>query len=420
MSDIERKILSKMIDPQAISEVWESGLREEAFEEPINRYVFGWMTKYWHDAHMRSAPTRLVMETKFPAVELETSVDETTSWLIGELQDRIAYGHVQRLALEAVEAGDDNPQKALKNLFSGAYAASEQVAPRYTRSDMALNVAERRERYARRSAEVVGGLTLGLAELDAHTQGILPGELAAIAAYTKMGKSFFLVNAAVVAHKAGYNPLVMTLEQDMIEFEDRIDALYSGVSYERMQKAKLSIEESKKLREYQDYIADMGEGRMRVERPDRGDRTISFMVNRARQVGSDYLIIDQLSFIDAEREYRGDRAITQKHGDLVFELKDEIGRASAGKVGCLLAVQLNRDSMKASQGGRGNLHNFAHSSMIEQTVDLALGLWRNDEMRANNVMGLDIMGSRRCDLKSWLVGWQLSNKSEILVREEMN
>src|SRR6185312_10063207 len=99
-----------------------------------------------------------------------------------------------------------------------------------------------------------------------------------------------------------------------------------------------------------------------------------------RQLGADYIIIDQLSFIDGDKDYTGDRVLTAKHTDVIFELKDEIGRASAGELPCFLAVQLNRETMRTGgNGGRGELWNFANASFIEQTVDMALGLWRNDD-----------------------------------------
>jgi hypothetical protein len=159
---------------------------------------------------------------------------------------------------------------------------------------------------------------------------------------------------------------------------------------------------------------------LHVERPARHERTVKYMVNRCRQLGANYLLIDQLSFIDAEREYRGDKALTNKHGDLIFDLKDEIGNDQAGKVPCFLAVQLNRDTMRdRAQGGRGALHNLANSSTIEQTVDLALGLWRTSEMRANHTMGADIMGARRCDNKNWLLEWRLGTRTSFSVIEEM-
>jgi replicative DNA helicase len=285
---------------------------------------------------------------------------------------------------------------------------------------MSTNVEERRQAYARhvQTDSGIDGMTLGLAELDQHTRGVRPGELAALAAYTKTGKTFMLALATVAARRAGYTPLLMTLEQDIEEMSHRIDALASGVSYTHIEEHRMSAEENRILYEAQDALAGLGP--LLVEKPQRGERTVRNMVNRCRQVGADFLLVDQLSWIDADKEYRGERILTQKHGDLVYELKDEINRESVGKIPCALAVQLNRDTVRErAAGGRGGLHNFAHSSMIEQTCDLALGLWRNVEMRANSTMGLDIMGSRRCDLKSWLLVWLLGSRTEISVREEM-
>ena len=219
----------------------------------------------------------------------------------------------------------------------------------------------------------------------------------------------------------GYTPLIMTLEQSIDEIEDRVDALYSGVSYERLQAGALRIDESETLitaaRNWPNW------GRFTWRRPQRGERTVSNIVTRCRQLGADYLLIDQLSHMDGDQDYRGDRALTAKHGDLISDLKDSIAQKSAGAIPCVLAVQLNRETMRTSGqqtgGGRGGLHNFAHSSMIEQTVDLALGLWRSKEARANNSMMIDIMGARRCDLKSWVLGWHLSERTEITVRNEL-
>jgi len=157
-------------------------------------------------------------------------------------------------------------------------------------------------------------------------------------------------------------------------------------------------------------------GPLYVERPERGERTVALMVNRARQLGADYVIIDQLSFIDGEKDnYRGDRPLTQKHSDIVFALKDEISRESRGSIPCLLAVQFNRDSLNEV-----SLKSFANTSAIEQTVDLALGLSRTADMRANRLMRLDILGARRSDIASYLLRWDLSHQSRISVDEEIH
>lgn len=159
-------------------------------------------------------------------------------------------------------------------------------------------------------------------------------------------------------------------------------------------------------------------GPLLIERGARGERTVKQMISRARQAGANYVLIDQLSFVDPEQVYTGDSAMRMKHGDIIFDLKDEISRESAGALPCYLAVQQNRASQNGSDG-RGALQNIANSSFIEQTVDIALGLWRNEHMRHNNAMGLDIMGSRRSDKKSWLLDWRLNDRTDIRIREEM-
>ena len=62
----ERKVLAKMTELAEISRVWEMGLRQEAFEDPINRFAFAFMTDYWLDSQMQHAPTWVVMEAEPP------------------------------------------------------------------------------------------------------------------------------------------------------------------------------------------------------------------------------------------------------------------------------------------------------------------------------------------------------------------
>ena len=415
MSSHERKLLSLMTDIHEITRIWEMGIRREVFEDPINGYAFQFMIDYWKDAQMRTAPTLAVMEAEFPQLPLPVEVEETTDWLVDWMKHRYSARRVQGIVRDVMKLTASEPVVALEKMWHDAYDAAQNNVPRYSRVDMTQTVEARRERYNREvNEQQMAGVSIGLAELDEHTRGILPGELCAAAAYTKTGKSWLLSNAFVAAHRAGLRPLFFTLEMGVPEIEDRIDAIYSGVSYQRLSQRNLDPTETAVLRQAQDRAA--AGAPMWVERPQRGERTVKHMVSRARQLGADFLIIDQLSFIDSEKDYTGDSALRMKHGELIFELKDEIARESAGKVPCLLAVQLNRQA--AAGGGRGELYNFANSSMVEQTVDLALGLWRNQEMRANNAMGLDIMGSRRCDTRSWTLAWHLTERTEISIREE--
>lgn len=418
MSELERKVLSKMLDPKECNTIWDMGLRAEAFEDITCREAFKWMSDYWRDSNMLLAPTWVVMEHEFPTLKLSSEVEEATEWMVGALQQRLLVNKTQELLRECADALDADPEATIGMLWRGAYEIAEEVVPRNTRSNMIENIEERRARYAHREEDHAQGAPFGLEMVDDHTGGIRPGELAAGAGFTKVGKTWALVASIVKGQELGFDPVIFTLEMDRQSLEDRIDAVTSGVSYTRLHDGELLPDELRRLHDAQDRRRDLGHN-LYVERPQRGERTVKGMTSRARQLGSRYVLIDQLSWIDPEHTYASDNSgLRMKHGDIMYALKDEISRDNAGLLPCYLAVQLNRDTMRSrDNGGRGEMHNFANSSFIEQTVDHAIGLWRNDNMRSNNLMGIDIMGSRRCDRQSWLAEWRLGERTRIQTRE---
>lgn len=417
MSDVERKLLSKMTSLEEIRRVYDMGLREEVFEDPYHRLMFTFMMDYWQKAQMQQAPTWIVMEAEYPSIPLEDNVEETTAWCVEWLQKRFKKNRIQDIVRRAAQNMDDDPDEVLRQMWQEAYDAKQIVAPRNLISDMSTNTQARRERYnIDKDNPNLLGVTFGLAELDEHTRGLRPGELAAVAARTKVGKSWLLANAFVSCHKIGLRPLLYTLEMDIPEMEDRIDCLYSGISYSKFQKRELSMDE----------MLDMEKARAEMEkaglaplaRPERGDRTVRMMTTQARQMGADLVLVDQLSWIDADQHYTGDKATTMKHSDLIQDLKQDISSASSGKLATFIAIQHNRRTMDRDNSGRGALENLANSDMISQTIDIGLGLWRNQDMRNSNLMGMDIMGTRRADAKSWLLNWHLNSRTEIRIAEE--
>ncbi|QIG58359.1 DnaB-like dsDNA helicase [Gordonia phage Skog] len=415
-ASMERRLVGLFTDLGALTMAHERGVTADAFEEPVNGAIYSWCVEYWLDAQMRQVPTLAALNLEFPGVAIPAVVEESADFLVGLVQRRYVVRQAQRILTEAVNDLETDPVAVMSKLSEQSFRVSESVAPRNMRVDLSLNADERHDRYRRRAEQVDTGIGYGLTELDTHTQGVRPGELAVVAGYTKVGKSWFLVKAAVEARRAGFRPLLVTLELGVDEMSDRIDAAWAGVSYYRFSRGELDPMELHRMQEARQEIADAGG--FHIEKPQMGERTVRNIVNRARQLGADLLLVDQLSFLDGEREYSGDRATTQKHSDIIFSLKDEINRESVGKVPCILAVQFNRESQR-SNDGRGALFNLANTASIEQTADIIMGLWRNNEMRANNSMGLSILGSRRSDLADWMLTWRLTDRTEIRIRELM-
>lgn len=411
MSDFERKLLSCLNTSEQMTRVWELGLRSEVFEEPINEAIFAFILDYWYTEQMQKVPTREILEYEFPGVTLHSTVEESPNYLVETLQKRYATNKLQEMIRTAASTSEEDPKTTLKSLFGNAYAAAENIVPRFARSNMATSVEQRRLRYLNRQENQGSGVTLGFPVLDSHTNGLRPGELCAVGAFSKVGKTMFLANAAIQARKQGATPLFITLEMSKEEIEDRLDAIFSEVSYNRLTHGELTPQESMHLRTAQEELAQLGD--LYIERPMEGERTVPHIVSRARQLGADYLIIDQLSFMEPVGQHR---ELTSKHAEIVAGLKKEIARDSAGQIPCLLAVQLNRASLSQPEGV--GLQNFANTSVIEQTVDLALGLSRSRDERANRLMRLDILGARRSEIVAWILRWELINETKLEVMGE--
>ena len=415
--DIEAALLGKLTETKAVRECWDRGVRLELFSDPLNQQVYRFVIDYWMGTGMEEAPSRQVIETEFERdrYELQSS-REALGWLIEQLHKTFRTGRVQQIMYEAAELVSDDPGAALALLAEESWKAKELTSPRADRVDMALNVQERRRQYLEDASRPrVIGAPIGLPEVDDFIGGILPSEVAIVGAYTKTGKSFALIQSAITAHKQEsglYIPYIASLEMPTKEFQTRIDALYSGVGYGKLQHNQLNQAELRQLHAAQDEMA--ARGPLILERPPEGERTVSSICNRARQMGCNYVIIDQLSWLETRRYYRERR---DQYKELIYDLKSEVSNESAGAMPCYIAGQFNR--LSTGKEETMGLQHFANAADIEQTIDIAFGLKRNQEMRANSSMEFRMLGSRRSDLKHFLLGWYLGNESRIFVRNEI-
>lgn len=414
MSEMERRLLARLAsDPVEVMTVWEMGLRSQVFEEPICGSIFNFIIDYWRTERMKLSPPLAVIQAEFPGVELLNDQEISTTYLAQRFMESYATLNLHLDMLEAAKVAATDPRGGVKYLLSKMYEVNESVTPRHSRSNMAENVDDRRRRYLERTEGTGMGVTLGVPELDAHVNGLYPGELCVLGAYSKIGKTMYLAKVAVAARRAGLTPIIFSLEMPKEEIEDRLDAMFSMVSYDRLLHSRLTIEEARILRTAQDELTRMGP--IHIEQPEEGDRTVGAMVNRARYVGANYVIIDQLSFMEPGRKVRD---LKEHHSVIMKQLKTEIGKGSVGRLPCLLAVQLNRQSQSRTDGI--GLDSFANATEVEATCDMALGLWRNAEMAANNTMKMEILGCRRSSTVAWQLHWHLRNKTEISVERKLD
>lgn len=115
MSDIEKKLLGRMMDPRDMALVAGTGMGEEAFEDISCRAAYAWMIEYWQDHG--SAPTVETMEYQFPRVKLDTSVEEATDWLVSTLQRRYMTNQVQQVIIDSATTLEADPEATVAALY---------------------------------------------------------------------------------------------------------------------------------------------------------------------------------------------------------------------------------------------------------------------------------------------------------------
>lgn len=408
MSDMERRLLGRLLSAEAIAEAWECGVRPEQFVEPLYQAVYNFTISYWQASRMNAAPTAWVLGQEFSGYVPAEAIEEEVFELAALLRRRYATNQLQDMMRRATTNSVLDPEGTLKELYAQAFAASEIITPRLTRINMADTVEARRDRYNRNAEAPQGrGVTYGIDLLDAYTGGLRAGELAVVGAYAKTGKTHFLCNAAVAALRAGYRPLIYSLEVSLTDMQERIDAFYSGLSYDRITRCSLSLGDKQRLWDAHDELT--AQGGLAIERPDPGDRTVIALVTRAHQLGANYLLIDQLSRLEP-----GQKTFSTKETRAVVmaQLSTEISRAGT-EIPCVLAAQTKRGE------GEPNLESFADAAEIEREVDIALVLWRNRDLYNHSQMKVEIVGSRRSGATAFLCDWDLVNRTRIAGREEI-
>jgi len=401
-SDYERRLCAHLTEAAVIAECYDIGLRGEHFEEPLYQAIWNFSVAYWLNTQRQSAPTAWILGQEFSGYTLPTERAEEPGYLADKLIVRAVTNRVQTMVRKAADVASDNPRLALKDLAAEAFAATEISAPRRTRINMADTIEARRDRYRRRREAPQGlGVPYGLELLDTHTGGILPGELAVVGAFAKTGKTMFLLNAAAHAVVRGHKPAVFSLELSLDDTQDRLDAMFSGVSYDQLSRGTLTVEREQSLHESQDLLASLGG--VVVERPEEGERTVGQLVSRVRQLGCDYLIIDQLSKLEAGHKTSSKK---EEYGSILRQLKNSISRAGK-ELPCLLAVQLRREKEEPS------IQSFADAAEVERDCDLALTLWRSLDLYRNHQMKLEVVATRRSDVISMLLEWELTAGTRI-------
>lgn len=233
------------------------------------------------------------------------------------------------------------------------------------------------------------GIPSGFPTIDENVGGWLPGQMLVVGARTGIGKSFFLVDAAINAAHAGAPVLFMSLEMMKDELMNRFVAANSNVRLSGLKHGSLTDEELEKV-----VAAKKDFDSLPIEIDTTPNITVDHIRAKAQQMmasptGLGIVIIDYLQLITARRG--GDQNRERQVAEISRGLKL---LAMQLKVPILVAVQLNR-LHKGDEDPIPTVDDIRESNSIAQDASAVILIHRDTKQNEGRDPSLFIIGKNR-------------------------
>jgi replicative DNA helicase len=419
--DIEKSLVRHFTKLDSFNEIWNKGIRSEHFFDDGVRELFDFSLDYYIRSEFKQTITQEFLEEKFDDYFARNEWPEE-EYLVGVLVEEMVSKYrksaTQNILLKAANALEDDPEAGISLALSSLSKVQNDTSTRERIEIYGDGYDRRVNDYIDEVANPTKdkkGIYLGWDELNDHMYGIQKGELAVVVGIPNVGKSWvgsvIALEAARRKTKVYFASLELRKELTLM----RLDCLASGVPYSRYERGQLTPNELKRLKEAREEIMEFGEYLLIDSPSKKTERSVMELYSKAKHWGAELMVGDQLSWITTEKSYgSASNFQTLQMSEVITDVAStnrEMGMAS------VWLAQFNREAMK-NKKGRGGLGNIGLSSQIEQIVDMAIGIGATREMKQQEALVMDIMKSRRSDLKSWMMSFELRDRTSLeIVRE---
>lgn len=414
-SRAEDVLYSSLTEVEPLEQLARIGLEPECIPKEDMRKVVAWALDYFKDSGQTQAPSRealfLTWGQQIEDLEIEIAEEDVEKdligWAIMSLKSQYVLWKFQQWQKDAAlvihEASMVERLPSLEAITHGLVGITLSLRDRTQEVEGVTGIRRSLVDYEKRASEslLFRGMSFGIPEVDQYTYGIHPGELAVLAAGPKTGKSVTFAYILLNEWKQRRFATLFTLENSVDMTYDRLVCMMHGIDHDLYRRGLCMPEQMDAVKTWLDENGkDLAE-LIHVVQPEKGQRTVQWITQYARTRGTQSLLIDQLTFMEAShRSLRG----PDKIADVMHELKSEV---AAAEMSCGLAHQINREGMKeAKKSGYLEMHMLAEGSEVERTADLVLGLYASpDEMKAE-VVKLQTLAFRRQPPKSFRLAWR--------------
>ena len=419
--DIEKSLVRHFTKLDSFNEIWNKGIRSEHFFDDGVRELFDFSLDYYIRSEFKQTITQEFLEDKYDDYFARNEWPEEEyliNVLIEEMVAKYRKATTQSILLKAANTLEEDPEAGISLALASLSKVQNDTSTRERIEIYGEGYDRRVNDYIDEVANPTKdkkGIYLGWDELNDHMYGIQKGELAVVVGIPNVGKSWvgsvIALEAARRKTKVYFASLELRKELTLM----RLDCLASGVPYSRYERGQLTPNELKRLKEAREEIMEFGEYLLIDSPSKKTERSVMELYSKAKHWGAELMVGDQLSWITTEKSYgSASNFQTLQMSEVITDVAStnrEMGMAS------VWLAQFNREAMK-NKKGRGGLGNIGLSSQIEQIVDMAIGIGATREMKQQEALVMDIMKSRRSDLKSWMMSFELRDRTSLeIVRE---
>lgn len=392
MADYESQIISKTVSHGGIEKLLANGIQEDHFEDSDNRKVWGFLTK--HVTTYKSTPSFDTVKERFPDYKfeiIEEPLDFVTHQFISLIKRRKAVESFRELAKVLDENDPDEISKIDETFFEKAQELSQTV-PASNVSKFS-NMPERIELYeARKAAGVQLGIPYGIDALDDMTMGLHPHQYVTIAGFTGVGKSTLGLQLAVNHWRAGYTPLIISLEMDEEETYRKLDAMAAGLRQKALKKMELNNVEKESWEELAEKSKRLTNDIIVIDIDDATPERIFAETVRWKP---DVVVVDYVQLM-----------LGPKYLKTTWEKVDHCSKALKRQARSLRIPVYGLAQTNAEAAEKGaKLTNLGGAKAIGFHSDLMLGLRQDEEDRAMKKMNVEVGKNRGGELGEFALWW---------------
>jgi replicative DNA helicase len=242
------------------------------------------------------------------------------------------------------------------------------------------------------------GVPTGIKELDDHFLGFRPGDYGVISGRTGEGKTTLALFMAFSAFMQGYKVSYITLEMPREQIFEKLDALATGISINKIKRLKLTEEELAKYKERAEQLK-VGDSDILIH-----DRTGSCSIITVEAILNqdlpDILFVDSIYLMKtngSKSQWEGIKETSNRLKQLAMKYRKPI----------IVLSQVNRDGADTIRGGElPSIAHLSYSDALGQDADHVFVLTSNDKTRFYHAKRLSTMKLRGAEEKDMMVKWE--------------